>query len=172
MPLFFIVLTILILSTKARVLLFPPAPLALVDYKSGGMVKPSAGVLGSTDSATGAPENYKGEAIENEASNFVTFIATIATITLTGNDPPGESKSAEVSVAEFLPGPDSMAATVAVAKDKASGVVEPSQDKTKVPMEKAMWDVVRQWISAICVISDTWERLAKCVLRSFVYETC
>jgi hypothetical protein len=166
------VLIILILSSRARVVLFPPAPLALVDYTTGGIAKPQAGVLGSTDSATGAPESHKGEAVENEASNFVTCIATIATITLTGNDPQEDPKTDRAGVADFMPGPDSIPRTVAVAKDKASGVVEPSQDKTKVPMEKAMWDGMRQLIHAICVISDTWERVAKYILLPYLRENC
>lgn len=47
--------------------MFPPAPIALVDKDTGGVQKPKAGVLGSHDSVTGAPQNFKGEAAEQEA---------------------------------------------------------------------------------------------------------
>ncbi|KAG7110732.1 hypothetical protein HYQ44_020309 [Verticillium longisporum] len=39
----------------------------MVDMTTGGVAKPMAGTLGSTDAATGAPQNLKGEAVENEA---------------------------------------------------------------------------------------------------------
>ena len=58
-PLFSATLLALIVYPPSRDFLFPPAPLALVSTKTGGVQKPKAGVLGSTDSATGAPENYK-----------------------------------------------------------------------------------------------------------------
>ena len=58
-PLFSATLLALIVYPPSRDFMFPPAPLALVSTKTGGVQKPKAGVLGSTDSATGAPENYK-----------------------------------------------------------------------------------------------------------------
>src|SRR5688572_28625678 len=63
MPLISLTLIILIMYPPAREIMFPPAPIALVSSK-GGVQKPKAGTLGSTDSATGAPENHKGEAVE------------------------------------------------------------------------------------------------------------
>ena len=138
--------------------------LALVDHKTGGVAKPQAGVLGSTDSATGAPENSKGEALENEASNFVANMGAIALNIMTGKDPQGEAKTQEGSITDKLPDPDSLVSTIATAKDKASGVDKPSQDKTKVPMETAMWARTKPMMHIICVISDTWERLTKYVL--------
>lgn len=68
----------LIVYPPSRTFLFPPAPVALVNTSTGGIQKPRAGVLGSHDSATGAPENHKGEAVEKEANNFVTGIASVA----------------------------------------------------------------------------------------------
>jgi hypothetical protein len=69
---------VLIIFPRARTYCFPPAPLALIDGKSGGVKKPAAGVLGSDDSLTGAPEKHQGEAVEQEASNFVNSFTTIA----------------------------------------------------------------------------------------------
>lgn len=69
---------------------FPPAPLALVDSKTGGVQSPKAGVLGSHDSATGAPEKHKGEAVEQEASNFVSSIGHIALSSAAGKHDQGD----------------------------------------------------------------------------------
>ena len=79
-------MTVLTLITvpRSRGILFPPAPLALVDSKSGGVQKPKSGVLASFDSATGAPENYRGEAVELEASNFVSGVASVAVSSAVG----------------------------------------------------------------------------------------
>lgn len=71
---------VLILSPHSRDVCFPPAPLALVDASTGGVQKPAAGVLASTDSVTGAPERYKGEAVEQEAHSFVNSIATVCQV--------------------------------------------------------------------------------------------
>ncbi|EEY18693.1 conserved hypothetical protein [Verticillium alfalfae VaMs.102] len=86
MPLLTVATIALVVSPRARVVLFPPAPLSMVDMTTGGVAKPMAGTLGSTDAATGAPQNLKGEAAENEASNFVTRAAAIATNLVMGQD--------------------------------------------------------------------------------------
>lgn len=83
-PLLTATLIVLIVYPPAREFLFPPAPIALVDKSTGGVQKPASGVLGSHDSATGAPENHKGEAVEKEASHFVDGIATVAVSSATG----------------------------------------------------------------------------------------
>lgn len=77
-PLLSATVVMLITYPPSREYLFPPAPIALVNKSTGGVQKPVAGVLGSHDSATGAPENHKGEAVEKEASNFVDGIASVA----------------------------------------------------------------------------------------------
>ncbi|KAI0397530.1 hypothetical protein F5Y17DRAFT_414757 [Xylariaceae sp. FL0594] len=150
----------LISSQKVRRALFPPAPVALVDYKTGGVSKPTAGVLGSSDSATGAPENYKGEAVENEASNFVTGLAAIAVNVLTDEDPQHGNDQKSSHISDVFPAPNEAAVAVAVAKDKAGGVTIPSLDKTKKPMEEVMWSYTRPAMHSMCRISDTWERFA------------
>lgn len=80
----------LIVSPRVRDVLFPTAPIALVDSISGGLTQPNSGLLGSHDSVTGAPENMPGEAVESEAANFVTALASIGTNLMTGEDPAGE----------------------------------------------------------------------------------
>lgn len=153
----------LALSPRARNIMFPPAPLALVDYSSGGLLKPHAGLLATTDTITGAPENVKGEAAENEASNFVTGIAAIAVNVLTDKDPQHDEGEKGGGLTDLLPDPNTLATKVAVVKDKASGVDRPSQDKSKAPMEEVMWSKVRPMMHGICALSDTWERCAKYV---------
>ncbi|KAL9062719.1 MAG: hypothetical protein Q9157_008688 [Trypethelium eluteriae] len=161
-PAFLTLLVTLILYPPARQICFPPVPIALVDTNSGGIQKPKAGVLGSHDSATGAPENHKGEAVEQEASNFVNSMAAVALSSATGkhpqNDPPPDDKT---SVQDSVPDPTTVAISAANARGKVSGA-DPSakHDKTKVPMETAMWTKMRPAMHGIADVSDTWERFA------------
>jgi hypothetical protein len=151
---------VLILSPEARAVMFPPAPIALVDSKSGGVQKPKAGVLGSTDSATGAPENYKGEAVEQEASNFVTGIASVALSSATGKHPQNDPPPDEGAPHDSVPDPSAVALSAANAKEKASGGnPAASKDKTKVPMETAMWTKMRPIMHGIADFADGWERM-------------
>ncbi|WQF86745.1 hypothetical protein CDEST_11759 [Colletotrichum destructivum] len=160
LTLLFVVVSIaLILSTDVRVLLFPPAPLSMVDIRDGSIAKPMGGTLGSTDSATGAPQNLKGESVENEASNFITSVSAIATNLMTGHDPHGApNEQEEGSKKGFDPQFD--VTTMAVVKDKAEGVDRPSQDKTKAPMEEKVWEQMTPLLHMIILISDSWERFS------------
>ena len=138
MPLLFLTFMVLITVPRARAIMFPPAPLALVSRKTGGVQTPPAGVLGSTDSYTGAPEKYKGEAVEQEASNLVSGIASVAISSAAGRhdqaspDEDGGSKQLDKNV----PDPTAMATAAADASASASGG-NPGKhhDKTKQPME-------------------------------------
>ncbi|KAH7380648.1 hypothetical protein BKA66DRAFT_419409 [Pyrenochaeta sp. MPI-SDFR-AT-0127] len=158
-PLLSLTLIILIAYRPSREIMFPPAPIALVSSK-GGVQKPKAGVLGSTDSATGAPENHKGEAVEQEASNFVNGIASVALSSATGKHPQGEPPEGDAQD-DKVPDPTAIATGAADAKDRASGIaVSKEHDKTKVPMETAMWTKMRPIMHAIADVTDTWERFA------------
>jgi hypothetical protein len=158
-PTFAAMMMVLILSSEAREKMFPPAPIALVDSKTGGVQKPKSGVLGSTDSATGAPENYKGEAVEQEASNFVTGIASVALSSATGKHPQNGPPSDEGAPQDSVPDPSAMALSAANANQKAKGNnPHPSKDKTKVPMETAMWTKMRPIMHGLADVTDTWER--------------
>lgn len=158
-PFILLVLTILVMYPRSRGVVFPPAPIALVSSK-GGVQKPKSGTLGSTDSATGAPENHKGEAVEQEASNFVNGFASIALSSATGKHPQGEPPEND-SHDDKVPDPTRIAIGVADAKDKASGGSPGKEyDKTKVPMETAMWNKMRPIMHGLSDVTDTWERFA------------
>ena len=160
MPLLSVTLVTLIVYPPAREVMFPPAPIALVS-SSGGVQKPKSGTLGSTDSATGAPENHKGEAVEQEASNFVNGFATIALSSATGKHPGGEPPE-EDSPDSTIPDPTRLAIGAADAKDKAAGANTGKEyDKTKVPVETAMWTKMRPIMHGLADVADTWERFAK-----------
>ena len=155
----------LVLYPRLRIIMFPPAPIALVGG-DGGVQKPAAGVLGSHDSATGAPENFKGEAVEQEASNFVNGLASVALSSAAGKHAPSEEAAeGESSLAQdAVPDPTALASGAAKARNKVmGGKSETSHDKTKVPMEAAMWAKMRPVMHGINTTTDDWERAAKSV---------
>ena len=147
----------LIVYPPSRDLLFPPAPLALVNSNTGGVQTPQAGVLGSHDSATGAPENHKGEAVEQEAHNFVSGIGTIALSSAAGKHEQSDPESDPLS--KSVPDPTDLASAGAEAKASAQGGSPGSKhDKTKQPMEQAMWVKMRPIMHVIGDAADGWER--------------
>ena len=152
---------VLIAYPPSRSYLFPPAPLALVSGKTGGLQKPAAGVLGSHDSATGAPENFKGEAVEQEASNFVNGMAHVALTSASGKHPANDSDVDEGAPGDAVPDPSSVALNVSDARVAAEGG-NPSatKDKTKQPMEAAMWNKMRPIMHSLQDLADGWERFA------------
>lgn len=159
-PTLFATMILLIVFPPARSLMFPPAPLALVDAKTGGVKSPRAGVLGSTDSVTGAPEKNRGEAVEQEASNFVAGFATIAMSSATGKHEHNEPE--HDPVASSVPDPTEIASASADAKSSAAGgIPSKKHDKTKQPMEEAMWSQMRPVMHILGDIADGWERFAK-----------
>ncbi|KAI9654048.1 MAG: hypothetical protein M1831_005565 [Alyxoria varia] len=159
-PLLCCTLIALVVYPPARSTLFPPAPIALVSGKTGGLQKPAAGVLGSHDSATGAPENYKGEAVEQEASNFVNGIAHVALSSATGKHPQSEGEDDEGAPGDSAPDPTAMAVKASEARVSAKGdEVSVSKDKTKQPMEAKMWNAMRPLMHGLQDFADNWERL-------------
>lgn len=157
-PTIAVTLIVLIMYPPARTMMFPPAPLSLVSGKTGGLQKPPAGVLGSHDSATGAPENYQGEAVEQEASNFVTGIAHIAISSATGKHPQDPDPK-DSDAADTAPDPTAIAIGGANARHQASKTGAPAhKDKTKQPMEAAMWNKMRPLMHGLQDLADTWER--------------
>lgn len=158
-PLLSSTLIALIVYPRARQILFPPAPLALVDTKSGGLQKPSAGVLGSHDSVTGAPEKHRGEAVEQEASNFVSGITSVAISSAAGKHP-GDAAEDD-GPADAGPDPSAIAVGAAEARSVSTGAKPEAgakHDKTKEPMEAAMWAKMKPMMHALADVADTWER--------------
>ena len=151
----------LILFPDVRDRVFPPAPLALVSASTGGLQKPPAGVLGSADSVTGAPEQYQGEAVEQEANNFVNNIAHVALSSASGKHPADEVEADEDSPDKRTPDPTELAIGASNARSSTQGN-SPSEhrDKTKQPMEAAMWNKMRPIMHALQDVADTWERFA------------
>ncbi|KAK5118040.1 hypothetical protein LTR62_004086 [Meristemomyces frigidus] len=158
-PLMALAMITLIVYPPSRAIMFPPAPIALVSGKTGGVQKPAAGVLGSTDSATGAPEKYKGEAVEAEASNFVNSIAHVALASASGKHPQNDPSGEDGDPNDRVPDPTAMAVSASSARVSAGGKnVSAKHDKTKIPMETAMWNKMRPTMHALADVADTWER--------------
>ncbi|KAI1258743.1 hypothetical protein F5Y18DRAFT_326955 [Xylariaceae sp. FL1019] len=161
-PLLVATMIALIVYPPSREVLFPPAPIALVDSKSGGVQKPKAGVLGSHESATGAPENHKGEAVEQEATNFFNGFTAVVLTSATGKHPQSTPHTKEdAPLEEKVPDPTGLAVSAAEAKDIAGGGQPGAKhDKTKVPVENAIWSKMRPIMHGISDATDGWERFA------------
>ncbi|KAH8597295.1 hypothetical protein B0O99DRAFT_508417 [Bisporella sp. PMI_857] len=161
-PTFIAFLIVLIVYPPSRPYCFPPAPIALIDSKTGSAKKPTAGVLGSDNSLTGAPEKHHGEAVEQEASNFVNNFTSIALSSATGKHPQGDQHDAdEVSggLEDRSPDPTGFVHSAIDAKNKtAGGNPTATHDKTKEPMSAAMWSKTRPVMHVIADIADGWER--------------
>ncbi|TGO80846.1 hypothetical protein BPOR_1631g00010 [Botrytis porri] len=157
-------LIVLIAWAPAREYCFPPAPPALIDSTTGGIKKPTAGVLGNDTSLTGAPEKYRGEAVEKEASNFVNSFTSIAISSTAGKHPQGDpsgDEAAPSNLEDATPDLTNLAVHAADAKGSSAGDQTNSlHDKTKEPMSAAMWSKTRPVMHAIADISDGWERFA------------
>jgi hypothetical protein len=159
MPLVFTTLIILVVYPPSRNYLFPPAPLALVDAATGGIKKPTAGVLGSHNSLTGAPEKHHGEAVEQEAHNFVASFGAIALSSVAGKNHNNETQEKDSKAEISAPDPTDLAMKMADAKESASGDdASVAHDKAKMPVEEAMWEKARPAMHIIGDIADTWER--------------
>jgi len=140
--------------------MFPPAPIALVDKDTGGVQKPKAGVLGSHDSITGAPEKYKGEAAEKEASNLVTSVASVAVGSAAGKHDQGVPEDAPLEGA--VPDAMDIVSNTADAQRAAQGHIPfDSHDKTRQPMKKAIMDGANMAMQVISDTTDTFEKVAK-----------
>lgn len=161
LPTLLTLLIVLIIVPESRPLLFPPAPLSLIDLKTGGIQTPMAGVLGSHDSATGAPEKHKGEAVEQDASNFVSGIAAVALSSSVGrHDQVDPDDSSLDKAAPDLTNIVGVAADSKTSASDANGIPEAKHDKTKQPMEEAIWAKMRPTMHILGDIADTWERFA------------
>ncbi|KZT00031.1 uncharacterized protein LAESUDRAFT_709421 [Laetiporus sulphureus 93-53] len=161
-------LLVLIMHPPSRRYLFPPAPLAAVSAKSGNLQVPRAGTIGSGDSLSGAPEAHKGEAVEQEATNFVSGVASLAIGTATGqkvaphagqSEDVDAAKQEEGGIGAAMPEPTQIAAQTADATHVAQGArADGKHDATKTHVEAAMWETARPAMRALSDVVDTWER--------------
>ncbi|KAL2008350.1 hypothetical protein VTN00DRAFT_8332 [Thermoascus crustaceus] len=156
-PTFLTTLIVLIVHPPSRELLFPPAPIALVSSETGGVQRPRAGVLGSHDSITGAPERHQGEAAEQEASNLVASVASVAVGSAAGKHDQGVPENAPIEGS--IPDPMEITSTTADAQAAAHGKVpSPQHDKSKQPMREAVWTQTRRAMHVISDVTDMYER--------------
>ncbi|KAH9949403.1 hypothetical protein B0H21DRAFT_804474 [Amylocystis lapponica] len=163
--LFSITLLALILHPPSRSYLFPPAPLAAVSASTGNLQKPPAGTLASKDSLSGAPETHSGEAVEQEASNFVTGFASVAVGTATGQGSAptqrDDDEDGENAVDSSVPDPTHIVQRTTDAKDVSSGGrTDGAHDATKKPVETAIWEKARPFMRIVADTADGWERVA------------
>ncbi|OOQ82934.1 hypothetical protein PEBR_36955 [Penicillium brasilianum] len=156
-PTFFAILIALIVYPPCRSVMFPPAPIALVDKDTGGVQKPKAGVLGSHDSITGAPQNFKGEAAEQEASNLVAGVASIAVGSAVGKHDQGVPDDAPLE--DTVPDATDLVSHTADAQSKAHGKVPSDRhDKTRQPMKKSVMDGANMLMQIISDVTDAFEK--------------
>lgn len=170
-PAFSALALLLFVSPRARRILFPPAPLAAISKKGTAQV-PKSGHLGSADSATGAAESYKGEAVEQEASNLVSSISSVAVSTAVGKGTPssvephpddegdeGDANDAQ-ALEESTPDPTKLPIAGAQAKAKADGTDNKLQkgDHTAAAVDHGVWAQLQPILHALEDLCDTWER--------------
>lgn len=183
-PTSLLLLLTLILSPRARTILFPSAPLAAIDPKTGQAKVPKAGHLGSKHSLTGAAEAFEGEAVEQEASNFVGALGSVALSTAAGKsanrgaeavrdseDEDSDNDAASVKRSDStkkktdpedkIPDPTNIAAVSHAAQAKAAGEKAGHPDKgdhTKQPMEQAIFASLAPFMHILNNICDDYER--------------
>lgn len=159
---------ITIISSKAaRDTLFPPAPRALVDAGTGELQKPAAGQLGTMNSLTGAPEKQEGQAVEEEAANFVDNLRHLAQKAVGMHTSPNNKGD---PLEGKVPKPVRKGIKAVQAAGSAEGHTTESHDQTQEPMEKIIWDKINPELVADIIktaphvvgeIVDNWERFAK-----------
>ncbi|CDM33904.1 hypothetical protein CBS147339_7691 [Penicillium roqueforti] len=157
-PTMLVILLALVLYPPCRSLMFPPAPISLVNKDTGGVQKPKAGILGSEDSITGAPEKFKGEAAEQEASNLVASVASVAVGSAVGKHDQGVPDDAPLE--DDVPDAMDIVANTADAQSAAHGKVPTdSHDKTRQPMKQSVMDIANSSMHVIGDITDTYEKM-------------
>jgi len=166
-PLFLGILILIITSPDARDIMFPPAPIALININTGEAQIPPAGQLGTSNTLTGAPEKQEGEAVEEEAANFVNNLrhVTMRAVGMHENqDEDGDPLERKV------PKPLRNAMNTIKTEGSAPGHTTETTDQTQEPMEEVIWakskpevlkPVLQRLPHVIGEIVDNWERIAK-----------
>lgn len=142
----------MILFPPIRPLIFPCPPVK-ADPDVSDAKKTNNGTPHSHDSVTGAPEQYKGEAAEQEAANLVNSVANVAMESAAAKygqgvteDTPEEPERPDTTVLE-------------IAADAQTEDAGP--DNTKKPMKKKVSRTTDQTMRVLSDITDMYERFAK-----------
>ncbi|THC95904.1 hypothetical protein EYZ11_004635 [Aspergillus tanneri] len=150
-PTLLITLITLILCPSIRPLVFPLAPIiAQVDSTEDNVNDQPRG----SDRITGASEKYKGEAVEQEASNLVNSIANVAMESAAGK----YGQSIKEGTTESPPDPEDTLDEAMSADAPDHGVLH---DKAKKPMRKKVSAAADRSMRLISDITDVYERFAK-----------
>ena len=167
MPLVLGTLILVVSSAEARNALFPPAPRALVNIRTGRIQKPQAGQLGTNDTLTGAPEKQPGEAVEEEAANFVNNVRhNLQRAVGMHNKPQRDGDPLEGKI----PKPVRKAVKAVQAAGSVPGHITDTTDQTQEPMEEIIWagvnpEAITKFLDVaphvVGEIADNWERFAK-----------
>ncbi len=167
LPLVLGTLILIVSSSEARNTLFPPAPLAIVNIKTGGFQRPQAGQLGTDDTLTGAPEKQPHEAAEEEAANFVNNIRHNIQKAVGMHN---EKQQGGDPLEGKVPKPIRKAIRAVQAEGATAGHVGENTDQTQEPMEELIWAGVNPESIAklmdvaphvVGEVADNWERFAK-----------
>ncbi|MCO5585447.1 hypothetical protein L7F22_039380 [Adiantum nelumboides] len=184
MPALFAFITILLGFPKVRSFMFPHAPLAAISAKTGEAKIPTAGHLGS-DSLTGAAESFKGEAVEQEASNVVGSVAHLAVSTAIGNDSTkvqnhdvsdDENDDKEDDDGQENTGIDPGATVTLSGKQaqiKASGgkqAIDKQEDASADPVKQSIWVTTQPILHGLEDAADTWERFGNALAPTFPFS--
>ena len=170
MPLVLGTLMLIIASKEVREFLFPPAPLAIVNTSTGGIQKPQAGQLGTSNTLTGAPEKQEGEAAEEEAAHFVGNIRHLVQKVIGMHE--GAQNEGDPLEGK-IPAPARKAVRAVKGYGTSKGHATEDGGQTEVPMEDILWSkanpeiiapIIKKAPHAVGEVVDNWERFAKYVL--------
>ncbi|KAK0124803.1 hypothetical protein ONS96_008684 [Cadophora gregata f. sp. sojae] len=166
MPLCLGTLMLVVSSETCRDILFPPAPRALVNMNTGGLQNPASGKLGTDDSLTGAPEKQQGEAIEEEAANFVKNVRHMVQKAVGMHE---KDQNEGDPLEGKVPKPVRKAVKAVKAEGTSDGHATEEDDQTQKPMEDVLWkkanpenlaDMMEVAPHVVGEIVDNWERFA------------
>ncbi|EKV06602.1 hypothetical protein Pdw03_3592 [Penicillium digitatum] len=148
-PTFLCLVVALIMVPSVRLLLFP----GLAKSDSSNRSTSTEGQVQFEDSLTGAPENHKGEAAEEEAKNLVDSFATVAL----------ESAAAKYGQKVTEDDPDRPALIESLtAAEAAAGTStgDYPEDTTKTPMKKKVSYATDNVMRILSDITDIYEKFA------------
>ncbi|KAJ5667787.1 uncharacterized protein N7477_006357 [Penicillium maclennaniae] len=152
LPAILILLVALIMFPPIRAMLFPMAP-AKTDSDTSSVDSSTGDLPESHDSLTGAPENHKGEAAEQEARNLVDSVATMAM--------EGAAAKYGQTVAEDEPDvPATPQPLLAIESAPDGQPAEGPEDKTKKPMRSKAAKGTDKAMRVISDITDIYEQFA------------